>query len=145
MAAFGRVIRLALQYRFSAIAALLCALAVGVFWGANISVVYPFVEVIFQGKSFHDWIDDRIADCRQNQAEAEDVIRRAKVLFVDHVGTTGILRAARIAREAAIPVVGDIEGGAGAEYDELLQLVDHLIVSWPYACPLYPSPSPRDS
>lgn len=64
---------------------------------------------------------------------AEDVIRRAKVLFVDHVGTTGILRAARIARAAGIPVVGDIEGGAGAEYDELLELVDHLIVSWPYA------------
>jgi len=76
---------------------------------------------------------------------AEDVIRRAKVLFVDHVGTTGILRAARIAREAAIPVVGDIEGGAGAEYDELLQLVDHLIVSWPYAHRLTGCESPSEA
>lgn len=70
MKSFGRVVELALQYRFSFIAAIGCALMVGLFWGANITVVYPFVEVIFQGESLHDWIDKRIADCETKQVEA---------------------------------------------------------------------------
>lgn len=82
MASFGRVIRLALHYRFSVIGAFLCALAVGVFWGANISVVYPFVEIVFQDKSLHDWIDEQIAGNRQAQAEAEAVIRRTSEALV---------------------------------------------------------------
>ena len=70
MKSFGRVVELALQYRFSVIAAIVCALMVGLFWGANISVVYPFVEVVFDGKSLHEWVDGRIADSEAKQAEA---------------------------------------------------------------------------
>lgn len=70
MKSFGRVVELALQYRFSVIAAIVCALMVGLFWGANISVVYPFVEVVFDGKSLHEWVDGRIAESEAKQAEA---------------------------------------------------------------------------
>ena len=73
---FGRVVRLALQYRFSFIAAIGCALMVGLLWGANITVVYPFVEVVFKGESLHDWVDQRIADCRAKQAEDRATIDR---------------------------------------------------------------------
>ncbi len=72
MKSFGRVVELALQYRFSFIAAIGCALMVGLLWGANISVVYPLVEVVFQEEpqSLHNWVDRRIAECEDKQAEA---------------------------------------------------------------------------
>jgi sulfofructose kinase len=64
---------------------------------------------------------------------AEDAIRSARVLFVDHYGTEGMIRAARIARGAGIPVVADIERPDVPRFDELLALVDHLIVSRDFA------------
>lgn len=76
MKSFGRVIRLALQYRFSVVASLFCALMVGLLWGGNITVVYPFVEVVFDGQSLRDWVDEQIADCRARQGEASAVIAR---------------------------------------------------------------------
>jgi ATP-binding cassette subfamily B protein/subfamily B ATP-binding cassette protein MsbA len=81
MKSFGRVVRLALQYRLSVAASVACALMVGLFWGANISVVYPFVEIAFQEKSLHDWIDERIADNRAQQATALATIDRSKRLM----------------------------------------------------------------
>ena len=78
MNSFGRVVRLALQYRFSFVAALACALMVGLLWGANITIVYPFVEVVFEGKSFHEWVDVKLAECRENQAEALATIDRTE-------------------------------------------------------------------
>jgi len=73
---YVRVVRIALQHRLSVAAALACALLVGLFWGANISVVYPFVEIVFQDKSMHDWVDERLEACRQEQATAAATIAR---------------------------------------------------------------------
>lgn len=64
---------------------------------------------------------------------AERLIREAGVLFVDHVGLVGMLRAARIARQAGIPVVGDFEVRHSAPFDELLALTDHLILAQDFA------------
>jgi sugar/nucleoside kinase (ribokinase family) len=66
----------------------------------------------------------------------EDVIRRARVVFVDHFGTEGMIRAARIARAANIPVVADLERDDDPRFAELLALVDHLIVSQDFAARL---------
>ncbi len=73
----------------------------------------------------------------------ERLIRRARVLFVDHVGLVGMLRAARIARQAGIPVVGDFEERQPAPFDELVALTDHLILSRDFACVLTGSPNAR--
>jgi len=67
---------------------------------------------------------------------AEAVLRSARVLFVDHVGVPGMVRAARIARAAGIPVVADLEDDGDAGFAELLALVDHLIVSQSFASQL---------
>ncbi len=64
--------------------------------------------------------------------EAE-VIRSARVLFVDYLSPKGMLRAARIAREARIPIVADFEGSESPYFPELLDQVDHLIVSRGFA------------
>lgn len=61
------------------------------------------------------------------------VIRAARVLLVDHLGLDGMLRAARIARAAGIPIVSDLELNVSPHFHELLGLVDHLIMSIEFA------------
>jgi sugar/nucleoside kinase (ribokinase family) len=63
----------------------------------------------------------------------EDVIRGARVLLVDTCGVGGMIRAARIAREARIPVVADCENAEDPLFPELLAAVDHLILSRDFA------------
>jgi sulfofructose kinase len=63
----------------------------------------------------------------------EAVIRSARVLFVDHYGIEGMTRAARIARQAGIPVVADLERSDWPGFADLLALVDHLVVSHAFA------------
>lgn len=65
---------------------------------------------------------------------SEEVIRSAGVLLVDHVGLEGMVRAARIARRAGIPVVADLERQDGALFDDLLAATDHLILPYEFAC-----------
>jgi len=67
---------------------------------------------------------------------ARAVILRARVLLVDRFGIPGMIRAARLARAAGIPVVADFESSHLPRFRELLELSDHLIVSGAFACRL---------
>ncbi len=71
-----------------------------------------------------------------------DVIRRSRVLFADHVGMPGMIRAARIARQAGRPVVCDIERDEPG-YEALLALVDHVVLSWDFAAALTGAGTPE--
>ncbi len=71
-----------------------------------------------------------------------DVIRSARVLFVDHLGIEGMLRAAQIARTANIPVVADLEFDESPHFPALLELVDHLIIPYKFAVQLTGESSP---
>jgi len=66
-------------------------------------------------------------------APAADAITAARVLFIDHYGGAGNVRAARLAREAGVPVVGDFERADAPAFDAMLPLVDHLIVGRAFA------------
>jgi sugar/nucleoside kinase (ribokinase family) len=66
----------------------------------------------------------------------EAVIRASRVLFVDHFGVAGMARAARVARQAGIPVVADLESDQQPGFAELLEAVDHVIVSRDFAAHL---------
>jgi sulfofructose kinase len=66
----------------------------------------------------------------------EEVIRSTRVLFVDHHGVPGAIRAAKIAQAAAIPVVADFERDDARAFSELLSLVDHLVLSETFALSL---------
>lgn len=66
----------------------------------------------------------------------DEVICTSRVLFVDHFGMEGMIRAARIARAAGIPVVADLENHQHPRFGELLEHVDHLIVSQAFAARL---------
>ena len=73
---FSRVLRLALRHRLTFVLSVLSALGVAVLWGANIGVVYPFVEVAFEGKSLQTWVDDKIADSRDAIVDKNEEIER---------------------------------------------------------------------
>lgn len=59
---------------------------------------------------------------------AEEVIRNSKVLFIDHHGMEGNLRAVRIARANGIPIVADLEDESHPLFREVLEAVDHLVM-----------------
>ncbi len=67
---------------------------------------------------------------------SKEVVCSAGVLLVDLYGVPGMIRAARLARAAGIPVVGDFERSDVPGFDRLLPLVDHLIVPSDFACKL---------
>lgn len=71
---FGRVVRRALHYKYTVALSVLCSLLVGFLWGGNIAVVYPFVEVVFRGESFHDWIDRQITTSEETSAKLSNSI-----------------------------------------------------------------------
>jgi sulfofructose kinase len=62
-----------------------------------------------------------------------DAIQSAGLLLIDHFGMEGMLRAAKIAAAAGIPIVADFESDQRPEFGELLALVDHLIVARDFA------------
>ena len=71
------------------------------------------------------------------------VIRSARVLFVDWFSVPGMIRAARLARAAGIPVVADFEQSGLPGFDKLLPLANHLIISEAFAAKLTGLTDPR--
>lgn len=65
MSNFFRVLKLAARYRLTLVGIFFSSLIVAVLWGANIGIVYPFVEVVFEGKSLHDWVDRKLEVSRE--------------------------------------------------------------------------------
>ena len=61
------------------------------------------------------------------------VIRAARVVFIDHLGMPGNLRAARLARAAGVGVVADFENDTHPLFQQVLRLVDHLVLSEEFA------------
>ncbi len=57
---FLKAIKLSLRYRWTILASVLNALLIGVLWGVSITTVYPFVEIVFEGKTIQTWLDDEI-------------------------------------------------------------------------------------
>jgi sugar/nucleoside kinase (ribokinase family) len=70
------------------------------------------------------------------EAPAAEVIRSARVLYLDHFGIEGMTRAARIARATGVATVADFERNEWPGFAGLLALVDHLIVSRDFAARL---------
>ncbi|MCA9259704.1 MAG: ABC transporter ATP-binding protein [Planctomycetales bacterium] len=59
---FTRLLSVALRHRWTVAASLLCSLIVAILWTANISAIYPIVDVVMQGKSMPEYLDERTAE-----------------------------------------------------------------------------------
>jgi sugar/nucleoside kinase (ribokinase family) len=60
-------------------------------------------------------------------------IQAAKVLLVDRFGIPGMVRAARLARQAGVAVVADFEHFRAPQFEQILPWPDHLVVSDDFA------------
>lgn len=69
MTNFFRVIRIALRHRLTVVAAVLCSLAVALLWAANITAIFPIVDVVMAGKSIPQWMEENIAASQQQLEE----------------------------------------------------------------------------
>lgn len=67
---------------------------------------------------------------------SEALIVSTRVLHIDHLGVDGMLRAARIARAAGVAIVSDLEKASAPNFDGLLALVDHVVMSEGFAIEL---------
>jgi ATP-binding cassette, subfamily B, bacterial MsbA len=63
---FARTVRLALHYYWTVAASFACALIVAVLWSANISVLYPLVEVVGTNQNLAQRVDQKIAESQQD-------------------------------------------------------------------------------
>jgi sulfofructose kinase len=63
----------------------------------------------------------------------EDLIKAARVLFIDHKAPSIGMHVARLAHKNHLPVVGDFEGVIDAPLRTLIDLVDHLIIGIDFA------------
>ena len=60
MKPFTRALLMSLRYKWSILGAVLCAVMISVLWSFSISAIFPVVQVVLKGETFHDWIDDEI-------------------------------------------------------------------------------------
>ena len=73
---FGRVVRMAIRYKFTFAATVFSALVVAILWGGIIGAVYPVVEVVFKNKSMQQWIDEQIQENQAKLAEKSAEVER---------------------------------------------------------------------
>jgi sulfofructose kinase len=64
------------------------------------------------------------------------LVSSCRVLFVDSLGVSGMVKAASQARRRGLPVVGDFDSDRDPQFAELLELTDHLIISLDFAARL---------
>ena len=58
-----------LKYKWSLVGSLVCSMLVAILWGANMGAVYPFIELVMQKKTLHDWADERTVESLERIAE----------------------------------------------------------------------------
>jgi sulfofructose kinase len=79
------------------------------------------------------------------QGPSTTLVTSCRVLFVDNLGVSGMVKAARLARRKGVPVVGDFENDQHPQFPELLSLTNHLIVSREFAARLTGLQSPKEA
>ena len=74
---FFRAVKIGLQYRLTCVGIVLCSLLVAVFWSANIGTIYPLVEVVFQGKSGHEYLTESIGQLETDIRDKQKLVQTA--------------------------------------------------------------------
>jgi ATP-binding cassette subfamily B protein/subfamily B ATP-binding cassette protein MsbA len=66
---FFRVVQLTLRRRITFVAAVACSIGVAFFWGGNLALIKPVIEIVFAGKPPHTLADERVAEEKQKLAD----------------------------------------------------------------------------
>lgn len=110
--------------------------------------VYPIHSTIVVDETRHTrnvFVDLSGGSGADEAGPHPELLLSTRVLFVDHIGVPGMIRAASICRNASIPIVADFERNTGPDFEALLALVDHLIVSQSFAEKLTGSKTPAEA
>ena len=107
--------------------------------------VHSFIVVGEQGHTRNVFAHSQHFNGPPENWPPEDVLRGAKVLLIDHFGISGMIRAARVAREHGVEVVADAERQTGPGFAEWLASADHLILSTRFAKTLTHSDSSAEA
>ncbi len=110
---------------------------------AGVRAIYSVIMIDSRTGTRNIFFDIRGAMGAARDWPPAPVIRSARVLFVNVFSVPGMIRAARIARAAAIPVVADFENDGQPGFSTLLSLTDHLILSQSFAAKLTGLSDPR--
>ncbi len=93
MKEFGRVLKLAARRRFAIVGILSTSLVIALLWGANISVLYPLVEVVFKGQGLAGYVDQQLTETQAAidaiDAEQHDLNHRLVAAEAKHKPDTG--------------------------------------------------------
>lgn len=76
---FCRDLLLSFRYKWSILFSVISALLIAFLWGISIWTIYPFVEVIFQGKTLHGWVEGRITQASAEVSRLETEIAGLKL------------------------------------------------------------------
>jgi ATP-binding cassette subfamily B protein/subfamily B ATP-binding cassette protein MsbA len=127
---FWRAVRLALSQRWTLAGAITSSLVVALLWGANIGTIYPFIEVVFQGDSMHEWVAGKIA---KSQAECDQFRQEVAKLEAAAVDAPPTERT-QLARQVSI-VRGrlDAETKALATYGRLEPFIVRYMPEGPFS------------
>ena len=71
---FWKAIKLSLRYKWSIAGAVFCSMMIGLLWGATISTVFPFVEIVFQGQTIETWVEREIDEAKDKIAKLDEEI-----------------------------------------------------------------------
>jgi ABC-type multidrug transport system fused ATPase/permease subunit len=71
MTNFGRALGFAWKYRGRFVLSIVCAMLVALFWGGNLSAVYPILKVFFKKQNLHEWVDHEVDRLRARIAELD--------------------------------------------------------------------------
>lgn len=76
---FVRIVRMTLSRRLTFLAVVLTSLGVAFFWGGNLALIKPVIEIVFTDKSPHALADQKVVDAKAKLAATEDELLRVTV------------------------------------------------------------------
>lgn len=78
---FLPAIKSSLRYKWSIAGAVGCSFLIALLWGASLSTIYPFVEIVMEGHTAESWLQKQIQNSEQRveglRAEASTLIHQA--------------------------------------------------------------------
>ena len=78
---FVRALGFTWPYRWRFFTSLACGLVVALFWGANISAIYPLLTILLENKTLVSWADDKISTAQGDIGRiGEEIANREKEL-----------------------------------------------------------------
>jgi ATP-binding cassette subfamily B protein/subfamily B ATP-binding cassette protein MsbA len=71
MSNFKRALTIALSHRINVTSCVFTSVIIAVLWGGNLTAVFPVVDVIMNDQGLPEWIDNKIAESKNEVAQAD--------------------------------------------------------------------------